>query len=151
MKHSAGILLYRYSNHELQVLLAHPGGPFWSKKDAGVWTIPKGEIQENEIPLAAARREFMEETGMVVSGEYVKLTPLLQPSNQRIVHAWALLGNFNPRELNCNNFSMEWPKGSGKYEEFPEIDRVEWFNIAEASNKILRGQRPFLTELQDIL
>lgn len=146
-KRSAGILLYRLSAGLLEVLLVHPGGPFWAKKDDGAWSIPKGEFSEDEDPLEAARREFHEETGGRVAGECLPLTPLKQPSG-KIVHAWMAQGDLDPRDLQSNTFSMEWPKGSGKFQSFPEVDRAGWFAVEAARLKILKGQAPFLDELQ---
>jgi predicted NUDIX family NTP pyrophosphohydrolase len=145
-KLSAGLLLYRYEDAELQVLLVHPGGPFWHAKDLGAWSIPKGEYEAGEDPLAAAKREFEEETGSVPSGDFIPLTPIKQPSG-KIISAWALRSNFDPSTLRSNTFSMEWPPHSGKLHEFPEVDRAEWFNIEDAAMKIQTGQLPFLHEL----
>jgi predicted NUDIX family NTP pyrophosphohydrolase len=144
-KTSAGILLYR-RREELEVFLVHPGGPFWARKDLGAWTIPKGEVGEGEDPLAAARREFTEETGFTASGEFRSLKPLRQPSGKTIV-AWAVEGDCDPAELRSNLFEMEWPPRSGKRKEFPEVDRGAWYPLAEARRRILTGQAPFLDEL----
>jgi predicted NUDIX family NTP pyrophosphohydrolase len=132
------------------VLLAHPGGPFWSRKDFGAWTIPKGEIAEDEEPFDAARREFTEETGLVASGPGLALTPLRQPSSKTIF-AWAVEGDCDAAALRSNLFTLEWPPRSGKNEEFPEIDRAAWFTIPEAKGKILKGQARFLDELEALL
>ena len=148
VKQSAGLLLYRTNAGELEVLLVHPGGPFWVNKDDGAWSIPKGEFTDAEDPLAAALREFEEETGMKVSGEPVQLETVRQ-SGGKVVHAWAVQGDFDPATLKSNMFTMEWPPKSGKQEEFPEVDRAAWFTIAAASAKILKGQLPFLTRLQE--
>ena len=147
---SAGLLLFREVAGRLEVLLVHPGGPFWAKKDEGAWSIPKGEFEEGEDPLAAARREFEEETGVAPSGELLPLAPLRQPSG-KLVHAWAVRGDFEPSALKSNTFSMEWPPRSGKRQEFPEIDRAAWFPLEEATRKILKGQARFLLELAEKL
>jgi predicted NUDIX family NTP pyrophosphohydrolase len=129
------------------VLLAHPGGPFWRKKDLGAWTLPKGEIDEGEDPLDAAKREFTEETGFVPDGTFVALAPVRQPSG-KTVFAWAVEGDCDTGGIRSNSFSMEWPPRSGQFAEFPEIDRAEWFPIAEARQKILKGQAAFLDQLE---
>jgi predicted NUDIX family NTP pyrophosphohydrolase len=144
---SAGLLLFREAPDGVRVLLAHPGGPYWAKKDDGVWTIPKGEIADGEEPLAAARREFEEEMGTAVDGDFLPLTPLRQPGG-KLVWAWAVCADFDPAALESNTFSMEWPPRSGRHQQFPEVDRAEWFEIATARQKILRGQAPFLDQLR---
>ena len=149
-KKSAGLLMYRGDAGGLEVLLAHPGGPFWAKKDEGVWSIPKGEFSDNEDPLAAAGREFEEETGMAPRGDFIPLTPLRQQSG-KVVFAWAVQGDFNPASLTSNVFSLEWPPGSGRMREFPEVDRAEWLTLEAAMRKILPGQAPFLRELAEKL
>jgi predicted NUDIX family NTP pyrophosphohydrolase len=146
-KRSAGILMYRRREGELQVFLGHPGGPFWSKKDAGAWSIPKGEIDEGEDPLAAAKREFAEETGLRPDGELVALAPIRQKGG-KVVLAWAIEGDCDARAIKSNIFSMEWPPKSGKMAEFPEIDRAEWFSLDEARRRINPGQLPLIEELQ---
>jgi len=138
-KTSAGLLLYRHASDGLEVFLVHPGGPFWAHKDDGVWSIPKGEFGPDEDPLAAAQREFTEETGFTASGDFVPLTPLKQPSG-KVVHAWALEGDCDPALVRSNTFEF-------KGREYPEIDRAAWFGLAEARKKILRGQAGFLEEL----
>jgi predicted NUDIX family NTP pyrophosphohydrolase len=145
-KTSAGILLYRRRNEALEVFLVHPGGPFWAKKDLGAWSLPKGEIEEGEDPLAAAVREFTEETGFPIDGEFRALPPRRQPSGKTI-HVWAIEGDCDPAELRSAMFSMEWPPRSGKQQEFPEVDRGAWFSIAEARQRIIAGQAPFLDDL----
>ena len=145
-KRSAGILMYRRHDGELQVFLAHPGGPFWAKKDAGAWTIPKGEIDEGEDPLAAAKRELAEETGLRPEGEFIALAPIRQKGG-KVVLAWAVEGDCDARAIVSNVFSMEWPPKSGRMAEFPEIDRAQWFSIDEARKRINAGQLPFLEEL----
>ena len=144
-KTSAGLLLYRRRD-ELEVFLVHPGGPFWAKKDLGAWSIPKGELDEGEDPLAAAIREFEEETGFTIDGELRALRPLRQPSGKTIL-AWAVEGDCDPAALRSNTFSMEWPPKSDKQREFPEVDRAAWFGIDEARRRIIAGQAPFLEEL----
>ncbi len=149
-KKSAGLLMYRRKNGILQVFLVHPGGPFWEKKDLGAWSIPKGEYTPEEDPLSAAQREFEEETGLKASGPFTSLTPLKQPSG-KIIQGWAFEGDCDPKSIKSNTFSMEWPPRSGKVQEFPEIDRGEWFSIEEATQKIQPGQVGFLLELQQML
>ena len=146
-KTSAGILLYRRRNDALEVFLVHPGGPFWAKKDLGAWSLPKGEIEEGEEPLAAAKREFAEETGFEVEGEFRALAPLRQKSGKTVM-AWAVEGDCDPAQLRSSMFEMEWPPRSGKRAEFPEVDRGAWFSLEEARERILAGQAPFLDELQ---
>jgi predicted NUDIX family NTP pyrophosphohydrolase len=145
---SAGILLHRLRNGTLEVFLVHPGGPFWRGKDAGAWSIPKGEVEEGDEPLKTAQREFEEETGSRVSGEFFALKPLMQKSG-KLVHAWALSGDIDASSVRSNTFSMEWPPHSGKRQEFPEVDRGAWFTIATAREKILPSQRGFLDQLQE--
>jgi predicted NUDIX family NTP pyrophosphohydrolase len=145
-KRSAGILIYRRSGPELQVLLVHPGGPFWARKDLGAWSIPKGEYEEGEEPLAAARREFREELGAEADGVFVELGMLVQPSRKEII-AWAVEGDFPVAELKSNTFELEWPPKSGRKQRFPEVDRAGWFGLAEARRKILRGQVEFIERL----
>jgi predicted NUDIX family NTP pyrophosphohydrolase len=143
---SAGLLLYRRSGGELEVLLVHPGGPFWARKDEGAWSIPKGEFAAEEDPLEAARREFAEETGRHADGEFIELEPVRQPGG-KLVLAWALEADLDPAGFQSNTFTMEWPPRSGRRQAFPEIDRAEWFAIDAARRKILRGQLPLLTQL----
>jgi predicted NUDIX family NTP pyrophosphohydrolase len=145
-KKSAGLLLFRETTAEVEVLLVHPGGPFWAKKDEGSWSIPKGEFSEDEEPLAAAKREFEEEMGVPPTGDFVQLEPLRQPSG-KLVFAWALRADFDPSMLKSNMFSMEWPPKSGRQQEFPEVDRAAWFAVEAARLKILKGQAPFLDQL----
>jgi predicted NUDIX family NTP pyrophosphohydrolase len=145
-KTSAGLLLYRRRGDDLEVFLVHPGGPFWAKKDLGAWSLPKGEFEEGEGPLMAARREFTEETGFPIDGEFRPLQPLRQPSGKTIF-AWAVEGDCDPSELRSNLFEMEWPPKSGRRQEFPEVDRAAWFPIDEARTRIIKGQAPFLDEL----
>ena len=150
MIESAGILMYRFRDGAPEVLLAHPGGPFWRNRDAGAWTIPKGRVEPGEAPLEAARREFTEELGFAPPGEPVALTPVKQPS-RKWIHAFAVQGDWNPAELRSNDFEMEWPPKSGRMQAFPEIDRAGWFAMPAARAKILRGQAPFLDQLQSML
>ncbi len=145
-KLSAGIVLYRRSGGRLEVFLVHPGGPFWTKKDAGAWSIPKGEYAEGDEPEAAARREFQEETGCELTGPLQSLTSLKQPSG-KVISAWAMEGDFDSAMLKSNTFPLEWPPRSGRTQHFPEVDRGAWFDIPTAREKILAGQRPFLDEL----
>lgn len=149
-KRSAGILLYRSNDNGLEVLLAHPGGPFYTKRDLGVWSIPKGEFNETENPEEAAIREFKEELGAEISGEMVELSPIVQKSGKEVI-AWAVKGEFNPESLISNTFPMEWPPKSEKFQEFAEVDRVEWFDIETAKEKIIPGQVPLLAELVTVL
>lgn len=146
-KHSAGILMFRFRDSSLEVFLVHPGGPFWAKKDEGVWSIPKGEFNiDSEDPLEAAKREFEEETGFILEGDFIPLDTLKQ-SSMKIVHAWAVEGDCDAAKIKSNTFSMEWPPRSGKQQEFPEVDRAGWFDIETAKIKILKGQRPFIDRL----
>ena len=146
-KRTAGILLFREAPGGLEVLLVHPGGPFWARKDEGAWTIPKGLVDEGEAPFDAAKREFREETGGSPDGEAIALDPLRQPSG-KVLHAWAMCGEFDLAKLTSNTFSMEWPPGSGRQQEFPEVDRAAWFSMEDAWRKILKGQAPLLRELR---
>ena len=145
-KKSAGLLLYRQNQGSIEVLLVHPGGPFWRNKDEGAWTIPKGEFLD-EDPLAAAQREFKEETGFAPpDGQYIPLTPIKQ-KNGKIVSAWALEGDFDPASVNSNEFETEWPPKSGRMQKFPEVDRAEWFVPEVAKQKMLSGQGALVDEL----
>jgi len=143
---SAGILLFRRRRGTIEVLLAHPGGPFWAKKDEGAWSIPKGVYEPGEDGLSAARREFAEETGAQTEGEAVALGAFRQ-SSAKTVDVWAIEGEFDPARLKSNTFALEWPPRSGRRREVPEIDRVQWFALDEASRKMLKGQRPILQAL----
>jgi predicted NUDIX family NTP pyrophosphohydrolase len=145
-KKSAGLLLFRQGAEGLEVLLVHPGGPFWARKDEGAWSIPKGEFVEPEDPLTAAIREFEEETDARPAGEFLPLEPLKQPGG-KLIYAWALRSDFDPASLKSNTFSMEWPPRSGQHQEFPEVDRAAWFRLDEARRKILPGQAGFLDQL----
>jgi predicted NUDIX family NTP pyrophosphohydrolase len=145
-KKSAGIILYRFRNNLAEVLLVHPGGPFWAKKDEGAWSIPKGEFEDDEDPLDAAKREIEEETGVKVSGKFIELTPVRQKSG-KLVYAWAMEKEVDPELITSNSFEMEWPPKSGKRTSFPEIDKAAWFTMDEAKMKIIEGQTPLLSEL----
>jgi len=146
-KLSAGVLLYRSGGGIVEVLIAHPGGPFWARKDNGVWSIPKGEYTEGEDPWTAAQREFSEEIGLPVpAGPRIDFGPLKQPSG-KVVTAFAVQGDLDVTEARSNTFELEWPKGSGTMREFPEVDRVSWFAVAQARTKLLKGQRAFLDRL----
>ena len=148
---SAGVLLYRIRDEQLEVFIGHMGGPFWAKKDERGWSIPKGEYQPEEDPLAAAKREFAEETGSELpDGDLIELGEYRQPSGKRIL-AWALEGDFDPAKVRSNMFEVEWPPRSGKTAEFPEIDRAAWFDLATAEQKLVRGQVPFLGALEEAL
>jgi predicted NUDIX family NTP pyrophosphohydrolase len=146
---SAGILMYRKYKGELQVFLVHPGGPLWTKKDSGAWSVPKGEIGPGEDPLSAARREFEEEIGFKISGTFIPLTPVKLKSG-KVVQAWAVEGDCDPGAIRSNTFSIEWPPRSGGKQEFPEVDRAAWFDTREAKEKINKGQVPLIEELESI-
>jgi predicted NUDIX family NTP pyrophosphohydrolase len=147
---SAGLLMYRFHEYELQVLLAHPGGPFFANKDEGSWTIPKGEIEPGEDTIEAAKREFQEETGIVPTGSFIALSPIQQKGG-KIVHAWAFEGDCDPTAVVSNTFTMEWPPKSGRQMAFPEMDRADFFGVPEAMRKIKAGQDALITELQRIV
>ena len=148
-KISAGLLMYRVREGELEFLLAHPGGPFWKDRDAGAWTIPKGEIQPGEEPLAAAKREFEEEIGLKPQGDFIELKPVTQKGG-KIVHAWAFEGECDTTCIRSNSFQMEWPPRSGKFQTCPEVDRACFFHLAEAKRKINAAQVAFLEELKEL-
>ncbi len=147
-KQSAGILLFRKNKSDLEVFLVHPGGPFWKNKDEGVWSIPKGELNENEESLPAAIREFFEETGVSLSGDFIPLNPVLLKSGKK-VFAWALEKDIDAETILSNNFEMEWPPKSGSMQSFPEVDRGEWFTVAQAKKKINGMQVAFINELEN--
>jgi predicted NUDIX family NTP pyrophosphohydrolase len=143
---SAGLLLFRFAAGKLEVLLVHPGGPFWAKKDDGAWSIPKGEIADGEDALAAAHREFKEELGVPIAGDFIPLDAVKQAGG-KVVHAWAVRAEFDPSTLMSNTFSIEWPPRSGRQQTFPEVDRAAWFAIETARGKILKGQMALLDQL----
>ena len=145
-KQSAGILVYRFRDQALEVLLVHPGGPFWAKKDTAAWSIPKGEFTDEDDPLQAARREVYEETGLWIRETPLDLGVLAQPGGKR-VHAFAVEGDFDPQNLVSNTFQLSWPPGSNQVKSFPEVDRAEWFSIQTAREKIHKGQAEFVDRL----
>ncbi len=146
-KLSAGLLLYRFNERAVEVLIGHPGGPFWAKKDDGAWSIPKGEYTDGDDPWGAARREFEEELGKPPpDGPRIDFPPLKQPSG-KVITAFAVLGDLDLEGTASNTFTLEWPKGSGNVREYPEIDRVDWFSVTAARSKLLKGQRPLLDHL----
>jgi predicted NUDIX family NTP pyrophosphohydrolase len=146
-KLSAGILLYRKRETGIEVLIVHPGGPFWAKKDDGAWSIPKGEYLEGEDPISVAKREFYEETGSAVTGPCLELAPAKQPGG-KVIRAWAVEGDLDAESIRSNSFSMEWPPKSGRVRDFPEIDRALWCGLTVARQKLLPGQRVFLEGLE---
>lgn len=146
---SAGILAFR-RRPALEVLLAHPGGPFWARKDAGAWTIPKGLVEGGDDPIAAARREFTEETNLVAEGAMIELTPVAQKSG-KVVHAFAIEKDFDLSQFSSNSFALEWPPKSGRQQSFPEIDRIAYFALPVAQLKIIAYQLPLLSELEERL
>src|SRR5207302_1233686 len=147
-KKSAGLLVFRKQDKRgIEVLLVHPGGPFWQNRDEGAWTIPKGEFTDDEDPLAAAKREFEEETGAAPpDGDYIPLKTITQ-KNGKLVHAWAVEGDFDLTQVRSNTFSCEWPPKSGRMQEFPEVDRAEWFAPEVAKRKVFSGQPALIDEL----
>ncbi len=149
-RRSAGLLIYRQPEGILQVFLVHPGGPFWRNRDEGAWSVPKGELADGEDGLAAAQREFQEETGLAVEGTFQRLRPVRQAGG-KIVEAWAVAADFDAGSARSNVFSMEWPPRSGRMQLFPEVDRSGWFELAEARRKIVAGQIPLLDELAVLL
>ena len=148
-KHSAGLLMYRRCAGETEVFLIHPGGPFWAGRDEGAWSIPKGEFTD-EDPLEAARREFHEETGFPVCGDFTPLEPIRQTGG-KIVHAWAVKGDCDADAIESNTFQLQWPPRSGQWQTFPEADRAAWFPLRTARDKILKSQRPLLDQLEAML
>jgi len=146
-KQSAGILLYRFADKNLQVFLVHPGGPFFRNKDDGSWSVPKGEFTDDEDPLVAAKREFLEETGQTVEGKFIELEPITQKSGKK-VYAWAVEGNIDHETITSNLFEIEWPPRSGKKQAFPEIDRAEWFGVETAGIKINPAQIGLIEQLK---
>jgi predicted NUDIX family NTP pyrophosphohydrolase len=149
-KQSAGVLLFRGSKADLEVFLVHPGGPFWTNKDSGSWSIPKGEYFDDEDPLSAAKREFAEETSIIIDGDFIPLGTVKQAGG-KVVKAWALNRDLDPTALRSNAFTLEWPPRSGKVQEFPEVDSGSWFSLAVARQKIVKAQSEFLTRLFDQL
>lgn len=145
-RQSAGLLVYRHRAGALEIFLVHPGGPFWAKKDAGAWSIPKGEFADDEAKLSAARREFLEETGLALDGAFLELAPVKQAGG-KLVFAWAIEQDLDAAAARSNSFSMEWPPKSGQTKEFPEIDRAAWFAWPLALDKIVKGQRPLILQL----
>ena len=146
-KLSAGLLLYRLTNGVVEVLISHPGGPFWARKDDGAWSIPKGEYSPGDDPWAAAQREFEEEVGSAAPpGPRIELAPVKQAGG-KVVTAFAVRGDIDVAGADSNTFELEWPRGSGKLKSFPEVDRVEWFTVAQARVKLLKGQLPLLDQL----
>lgn len=145
--HSAGLLLYRRRNGRLDLFLAHPGGPFWAGKDDGVWSIPKGLYEADEEPLAAARREFQEETGTLLDASVAAFIALgeLKQKGGKIVHAWAVEGDIDAETIHSNTYAVQWPQGT--WRRYPEVDRAGWFMVDEARRKILPGQEPFIDRL----
>lgn len=148
--YSNGILLFRFRDEKLEVMLVHPGGPFWAKKDYGVWSIPKGLPEKDENPLDTAKREFKEETGFEAEGEFIDLGELNQ-SRYKTVHVWALEKDLDVTNVVSNTFTLEWPKNSGKVQEFPEVDKAGWFDIEQARKRIRKGQIGFIDRLMDII
>jgi len=146
---SAGLLMYRRRTRRVEVLLIHPGGPFWATKDEGAWCIPKGEFTD-EDPLEAAKREFREETGFPVDGDFQPLAPLRQAGG-KMVYAWAVAGDCDAQAIRSNTFTMEWPPHSGQWKTYPEADRAAWFSLPHARKKILKSQQPLLDELEQLL
>ncbi|EHR51398.1 putative NTP pyrophosphohydrolase [Saccharomonospora marina XMU15] len=150
-KRSAGILLYRTSGERPEVLLGHMGGPFWARRDAGAWSVPKGEYDDTEEPLAAARREFREELGLPVPGGRPMDLGEVRQGSGKLVRVWAVEGDLDPAAVVPGTFELEWPKGSGRVRSFPEVDRVGWFGFDVAGDKIVAAQRPFLHQLRRML
>jgi predicted NUDIX family NTP pyrophosphohydrolase len=146
---SAGLAVYRRTGTGIEVLLVHPGGPFWMKKDDGAWSFPKGEFTEGEDPLTTARRELTEETGCAADGDFIPLGTVKQAGG-KIVHLWAVEGDCDVTNIRSNTFSVEWPPRSGRRQDFPEVDRAGWFGPDEARRKLLEGQRPFVDRLLDV-
>jgi predicted NUDIX family NTP pyrophosphohydrolase len=146
MRKSAGILLYRFHQQKLEVFLVHPGGPFWKGKETGAWSIPKGEFTEEEEPLQAAIREFKEETGSEINGNFIELQPIKQKAG-KMVYCWAVEGDIDAGAISSNTYKQEWPYKSGKWQTFPEVDKAAWFSIEEAKEKINAAQAAFIDEL----
>ena len=142
--------MYRFREMKLQVFLVHPGGPFWSRTDKAAWSIPKGEFDDLEAPLEAAKREFQEETGMPVTGDFINLGEVKQPG-RKIIYVWAVEGDCDPAAIKSNTFEMQWPPKSGKYKSFPEVDRAGWFSLGEAREKLHKGQVVLIDRLAEKL
>jgi len=151
LKQSAGILLYRVTNRAPEIFLCHPGGPFYKNKDLGVWTIPKGEFDETEQPLAAAKREFQEETGVEITGNFIALKPVKYKDGRKIVYAWTVEGDIDSNSIRSNSFSLEWPPKSGKFIDVQEVDRGAWFSIDEAKQKILPSLLPLIHDFAETI
>jgi predicted NUDIX family NTP pyrophosphohydrolase len=149
-KKSAGILFYRFQNNLLELLLVHPGGPFWESKDQGAWSIPKGELNENEEMMAAAKREIKEELGIDATGKFTELSSVKQKSG-KVIYCWATQQDIDITKVKSNNFELEWPPKSGKKKKFPEIDRAAWFTPEKATSKINSAQRPFIEQLMKMV
>jgi predicted NUDIX family NTP pyrophosphohydrolase len=149
-KKSAGILAFRRRDGDMEIFLMHPGGPFWKNKDAGAWSIPKGEIDETESEIDAAKREFEEETGTKVNEGLIPLQPIRQ-KNGKLVIAWAIEQDIDAAGITCNLFEMEWPPRSGKFQQFPEMDRADWFSVTAAKEKIIPAQAALIGQLEKIL
>jgi predicted NUDIX family NTP pyrophosphohydrolase len=149
-KQSAGLLVYRKRDGNIEVLLVHPGGPFWKNKDSSAWSIPKGEFTTGEDPLDVAKREFQEETGLTIDGSFQPLAPIKQRGG-KTVYAWTVEADRDVSHVKSNTFTMEWPPRSGEQQEFPEVDRAEWFSLDAATEKINDGQRELLHQLQLLL
>jgi len=149
-KKSAGIFMYRFREMKLQVFLVHPGGPFWARKDKAAWSIPKGEFDDLEAPLEAAKREFQEETGISVTGDFIDLGEVKQPG-RKIIYVWAVEGDCDPAAIKSNTFEMQWPPKSGKYKSFPEVDRAGWFSLGAAREKLHKGQVVLIDRLAEKL
>lgn len=146
-KQSAGILVYKRIEDQLQVFLVHPGGPFWAKKDGGAWSIPKGEYLDGEDPLSAAKREFTEETGQTINGDFIALKPIKLKSGKE-VHCWAVAGDADANSIVSNTLSIEWPYKSGRLIDVPEVDKADWFDLPTAKEKINIAQVAFIEELE---
>ena len=149
MKKSAGLLLYRCMENTIEFFLVHPGGPFWKNKDIGAWTIPKGELEDEEDALETAKREFKEETGSEIDGNFIALTPVKQKGG-KLVYAWAVKGDIDADNLTSNSFKIQWPPKSGKWIDVPEVDKSGWFSVAEAKQRLISGQIPLIDELLDL-
>ncbi len=147
-KQSAGVLLYRFIKNSMEIFLVHPGGPFWKNKDKGSWSIPKGEFKDDEDALDAAKREFCEETGSNISGQFIKFSPIKQKSG-KLIFCWAVQGDIDKEEIRSNTFELEWPPHSGAKQEFPEIDKSGWFNVTKAKEKIIPAQAALIDELME--